>query len=100
MFLFILALTGCAPSASSEPSPIAVAVMPTAQPYYLPEETEEAEELVEEPYAEIPAIPPADNFFEDYGVNNFIETSRDRISTFAVDVDTASYTVTRQYLQR
>jgi Ca-activated chloride channel family protein len=37
-------------------------------------------------------------FFETYGVNPFIDTEDDRLSTFATDVDTASYTVTRRYL--
>lgn len=39
------------------------------------------------------------NTFEDYGVNPFVDTYEDRLSTFALDVDTASYVVTRNYLQ-
>lgn len=39
-------------------------------------------------------------FFQNYGVNPFIDTAEDRLSTFAVDVDTASYTVVRSYLNR
>jgi Ca-activated chloride channel family protein len=42
--------------------------------------------------------PYADVFFEDYGVNPFIDTEDDHLSTFAVDVDTASYTVMRRYV--
>ncbi len=42
--------------------------------------------------------PPQDMFFRDHGTNQFVETSRDRLSTFAVDVDDASYTLARQYL--
>jgi Ca-activated chloride channel homolog len=45
-----------------------------------------------------PAYPPPDNNFQDYGVNPFTETRRDHLSTFAVDVDTASYTVARRYV--
>ena len=37
-------------------------------------------------------------FFQHYGVNPFIDTEDDHLSTFAVDVDTASYTVTRRFL--
>ncbi|MFQ5399649.1 MAG: von Willebrand factor type A domain-containing protein [Anaerolineae bacterium] len=37
-------------------------------------------------------------FFEDYGVNPFIDTEDDNLSTFAVDVDTGSYTVMRRYV--
>lgn len=41
---------------------------------------------------------PQDMFFEDYGVNPFLDTADDHLSTFAMDVDTASYTLTRSYL--
>ena len=37
-------------------------------------------------------------FFQSYGVNPFIDTEDDRYSTFAMDVDTASYVVTRTFL--
>ncbi len=39
------------------------------------------------------------NIFQDYGVNPFVDTSRDSLSTFALDVDTASYVVSRNYLR-
>jgi Ca-activated chloride channel family protein len=42
--------------------------------------------------------PPEDMFFEDYGVNPFLDTEDDHLSTFAMDVDTASYTLARSYL--
>ncbi len=45
-----------------------------------------------------PAGPPADMFFEDYGVNSFEDAVRDNLSTFAVDVDTGAYTVARRYV--
>jgi Ca-activated chloride channel homolog len=41
---------------------------------------------------------PYDMFFEDYGVNPSIDTEDDNLSTFALDVDTGSYTVMRNYL--
>lgn len=37
-------------------------------------------------------------YFEHYGVNPFIPTDEDPLSTFAVDVDAASYTVARRYI--
>ena len=37
-------------------------------------------------------------FFKSYGVNPFIATDEDPLSTFAVDVDAASYTVARRYI--
>jgi len=42
---------------------------------------------------------PYDMFFEDYGVNPSIDTEDDNLSTFALDVDTGSYTVGRNYLR-
>jgi Ca-activated chloride channel family protein len=42
--------------------------------------------------------PYIDNFFENYGVNPFIDTEDDHFSTFALDVDTGSYTVARRYI--
>ena len=41
---------------------------------------------------------PYDMFFEDYGVNPSIDTEDDNLSTFALDVDTGSYTIMRNYL--
>lgn len=38
-------------------------------------------------------------FFENYGVNPFVDTEDDHLSTFAVDVDTASYAVARFFVE-
>lgn len=38
--------------------------------------------------------------FKHYGTNPFITTEEDNQSTFAIDVDTGSYTVVRNYIQR
>ena len=43
--------------------------------------------------------PYGDVFFREYGVNPFIDTEDDRLSTFGLDVDTGSYTVVRRYLR-
>ncbi len=37
-------------------------------------------------------------FFKNYGVNPFIDTDDDHLSTFAIDTDNASYTMARAYL--
>ncbi len=37
--------------------------------------------------------------FKDYGTNQFIDTRDDHLSTFGMDVDTASYSITRNYLR-
>ena len=39
-----------------------------------------------------------EQFFADYGVNPYVMTSVDNLSTFALDVDTGSYTIARNYL--
>ena len=43
---------------------------------------------------------PDTMIFRDAGVNRFVITADDRLSTFALDVDTGSYTLTRSYLER
>lgn len=42
--------------------------------------------------------PYGDMFFKEYGTNPFVDTDDDKLSTFGLDVDTGSYTVTRRYL--
>jgi Ca-activated chloride channel family protein len=39
-------------------------------------------------------------FFKNYGVNPFVDTEDDHLSTFAIDVDDASYIMARSYLER
>ena len=46
-----------------------------------------------------PAAPAYDTtFFQNYGVNPFIDARADHLSTFAMDVDTASYSVARRFV--
>jgi Ca-activated chloride channel family protein len=39
-------------------------------------------------------------FFKNHGVNPFVDTEDDNLSTFAIDVDDASFIMTRSYLDR
>jgi len=39
-------------------------------------------------------------FFKNYGTNPFVDTEDDHLSTFAIDVDDASYIMARSYLER
>lgn len=39
-------------------------------------------------------------FFQHHGVNPFVDTEDDHLSTFAIDVDDASYVMARSYLER
>ncbi len=52
------------------------------------------------PVAHLPAEPLAANTeaYRDPGVNPFTRTAEDRLSTFSIDVDTASYTLARRKL--
>lgn len=60
------------------------------------------EPVLADEVAPLPAVPvieePIDMIFEDAGTNPFIDTRDDNLSTFAIDVDTGSYTVMRRYL--
>ncbi len=49
----------------------------------------------------VPPSPPSydTTFFQNYGVNPFIDARADHLSTFAMDVDTASYSVARRFVQ-
>lgn len=51
----------------------------------------------EQPYD--PSTSPGYNLYQDAGVNPNERARRDHLSTFGLDVDTASYTVTRRYIQ-
>jgi Ca-activated chloride channel homolog len=51
------------------------------------------------PLLEVPAGTPYDGVtFQDPGVNAFVDPQKDRQSTFGLDVDTASYTVARRFV--
>ena len=43
--------------------------------------------------------PPAGIVARDYGTNPFIQTQNDALSTFALDVDTGSYTIARRWIE-
>jgi Ca-activated chloride channel homolog len=114
--LAALGLAACAPSPTNEPQPNPVgtapvtlaestsAPLPTAAPavHYLPPPTQVvalAPFLTATPFGRVPPqATPVDMFFQDYGVNPFTDTAEDHLSTFALDVDTASYAVARRYV--
>ncbi len=55
---------------------------------------------VDRPVPAPTVMPPGDMFFEAKGTNPFIATEEDSQATFGLDVDTASYTLTRSYINR
>jgi Ca-activated chloride channel family protein len=52
------------------------------------------------PAPELPREGPAAMIFKDAGFNPTVDTARESQSTFGLDVDTASYTLARSYLER
>ncbi|AKQ70186.1 Von Willebrand factor type A domain protein [Myxococcus hansupus] len=54
-----------------------------------------------EPSEPTPApVSPFHMYFQGYGVNPTVNTEEERFSTFSVDTDSASYSLTRAYLER
>lgn len=109
--LIVLILAACSPMAT----PSAVPVPPLGTEAVAVEEATQALPFDEEPAMESPtATAEADNgsaavappngqaerdmFFQNYGVNPAVDTEDDNLSTFGLDVDTASYTVARRYI--
>jgi Ca-activated chloride channel family protein len=92
LFMLLFA-AACAPAAPATTQPGA-----PASGYYLEEPA--ATEMPAYAAQQLPnaTSEPYDMFFEDYGVNPSIDTEDDRLSTFALDVDTGSYTIMRSYL--
>lgn len=95
--VLLATLSACAGAMHSEPVREDSAVIEVAQ---------EAEYVAPAPTAPLAAggkVPPNGQpydlmFFESAGVNPFVDTEDDHLSTFAMDVDTASYTVARRYI--
>lgn len=48
------------------------------------------------PIAVAPPEPQGTEDYRDYGVNPIVDPAKDRLSTFAIDVDTASYSIARR----
>ncbi len=106
-------LSGCRMASHATPAPAV-----TREAYRLPQPTATAGEYVVVKTVEVEKVvegvvpgastggtdepndqPYGDVFFENYGVNPRIDAEDDRFSTFAVDVDTASYTVMRRVIR-
>ncbi len=83
LLLFVTACGGAASPATQSPAAT------QSNPSYFPSNTLRPP-ANDEPY---------DMFFQNYGVNPSIDTEDDHLSTFALDVDTGSYTIMRSYLK-
>ncbi|TKD06623.1 vWA domain-containing protein [Polyangium fumosum] len=91
------------------PSPTMMAPPPPAPPPIVPTQPmkkAEAERKVAvatqkpapqpAPIAVAPPEPKGTEDYKDYGVNPVVDPQKDRLSTFAIDVDTASYSIARR----
>ncbi len=92
-----------APSYNNPPEEPAATEAPATQAPALPEPLATSyapNPPISNPNAPIPQSnrEPYDMFFQNYGVNPSIDTEDDHLSTFAMDVDTGSYTIMRNYL--
>ncbi|WP_419553597.1 YfbK domain-containing protein [Candidatus Poriferisodalis sp.] len=61
-------------------------------------ESSQSAEPEHEPYQPTQRRRAEPDTFVDYGINPFVDTADDPFSTFALDVDTASYTIARNFL--
>ena len=96
VFAAALLLSACAPAATPVPPPVVVQSRLAAAPTQAPAPPEVG------PYTGGNTPPNGQAFdamfFKQYGVNPIIDTEDDHLSTFAMDVDTASYTIARRYI--
>jgi len=92
--------SAAASATSSEVAHGSPSVQPTSPPSIAqqPMPTPLPTMTIHEPGVIPTAPPPRNNYFDDYGVNPFVDTYEDHLSTFALDVDTASYSVARRYV--
>jgi Ca-activated chloride channel family protein len=105
LFILSILLAACSPSAAPTEAPyVTVVETVVVQSYVEGESVTVLEEPASEsssytpPPATQAAEPPPDNYFDNYGINPFTDTGEDHLSTFAIDVDTASYNIAQGYL--
>jgi Ca-activated chloride channel family protein len=89
-------LAGCSSArkmseAAAPPSGRAVAAYPTEAAPGAPPAQMAADAVAAEPQVKT-------EHYKDYGVNPAVDPAKDRLSTFAIDVDTASYSISRRKL--
>jgi Ca-activated chloride channel homolog len=92
LLVFALVFSACGPAA---PAPVQEQFSAPAEPA--------APAAAESFSSGAPLSPPNDNpaadmFFKDYGVNPMVDVEDDNLSTFGLDVDTGSYTISRRYV--
>ena len=107
--LFLLLFASACGGSPAKNEPVATEApiygVPATEPPAMEQPALSADQYYPTAMAPMPGAPPStkntepyDMFFEDYGVNPSIDTDDDNLSTFALDVDTGSYTIMRNYL--
>jgi len=95
LLLLVLLALGTSACGGSAATPAASAGAPQDHPRWTPEPWAASEA----PATAAPAGTPYDGVtYTDPGVNPFVPAERDRESTFALDVDTASYAIAQRYV--
>ena len=88
------------PSRIPSPSPVSPPPMPEPVKPEPPLVKPDPKTPAEEPKPEAPKEGPPTMIFKDPGANPTVLTVKETTSTFGLDVDTASYTLMRSYLER
>ncbi len=87
------------PPKKAEAAPISVAPAPPPPPGGAPIAQQPAPRVEQKVAVAQPGEEPTGTeHYKDYGVNPFVDTKADRLSTFSIDVDTASYAISRRKL--
>jgi Ca-activated chloride channel family protein len=98
-------LAGCCPMAAPEAEAVVITQISYGEQVEVTREVAKESVAAEEPIQPSTGgeTPPNDEpydavFYKNYGVNPFIDTEDDHLSTFAIDVDTGSYSIMRRYV--
>jgi len=100
VFAIVLGLTVTACSAANEDNDAADANYAPAASASSNSKAKADSSSAEKPASRQSATPYEGMTFEDYGTHPFVTTEEDHLSTFAMDVDTGSYTMARSFIQK
>jgi Ca-activated chloride channel family protein len=99
--LAVAPLSGCAKKSSADQKSTAAPSMAPSKPAYTPPTpTQPATTAAPQPLRAGEPAPAGGMYYENYGTNPMVNPSTQPTTTFAIDVDTASYTLVRNYINR
>lgn len=94
--LAVAPLSGCAKKSSADQKSTAAPSVAPSQPAYTPP----AQPATTGAPVAAEQAAPAGMYYQNYGTNPMVNPSTQPTTTFAIDVDTASYTLVRNYITR